>query len=55
MCYEFSNWFEKARAKELHKAREKLDQASRTPAPEPAVPAPASKRPQVNETEKAPA
>ena len=54
MCYEFSNWFEKARAKELHRAREKIDTAKQPSAPE--VPAESErKRPEVKEPEKVPA
>ena len=29
MCYEFSNWLEKARAKELLRAREKMESMQR--------------------------
>jgi len=54
MCYEFSNWFLKARAKEIHKARE-------TPGPVRSAPVDASAsqseapRPQTTEPEKVPA
>ena len=54
MCYEFGNWFEKARAKELQRAREKMDTAKQQTAPD--VPKePERKRPEVKEPEKVPA
>jgi hypothetical protein len=55
MCYEFSSWFEKARAKELHKAREKMDTAKQQTVPETPVSTPEQKRPQVKEADKVPA
>jgi len=37
MCYEFSNWFQKARAKELHRARQSMDRVKdQSPKPPPA-------------------
>jgi len=41
MCYELGNWFDRVRAKELHKAREKVDEAKRSsnePARQPSRP-----------------
>ena len=38
MCYGYSNWFEKARAKELRKVQEKIDALNK----EHASPAPAA-------------
>jgi len=38
MCYGYSNWFEKARAKELRKTQEKIDALNK----EHASPAPAA-------------
>jgi hypothetical protein len=54
MCYEFSHWFERARAKELHKAREKMDTQQRASPPAPAR-EPERAREEVKETEKTPA
>jgi len=55
MCYGYSSWFEKARAKELRKAQEKIDALNK----EHTSPAPAaqSKEPAktVEEGEKVPA
>jgi hypothetical protein len=55
MCYEFSSWFEKARAKELRKAREKMEVTRERTYPEAPVTAPEPKEPQVKEPEKVPA
>ena len=52
MCYEFSGWFLKARAKEIHKARDKPG-AVETKAAAPAASKPAV--PQAKEPEKIPA
>ena len=54
MCYEFSNWFERARARELQRVREKLDAAKRAAAKAPA-PQPEPKHEEVKEPEKVPA
>ena len=52
MCYEYSGWFDKARAKELRKAQDKLDAATKilqeTPRKE-------ERAPEVREPEKVPA
>jgi hypothetical protein len=55
MCYGYSSWFEKARAKELRKAQEKIDAMSKEHAS--SAPAPQSKEPAktVEEREKIPA
>jgi len=55
MCYGYSSWFEKARAKELRKAQENIDalnkeRPSSAPAPQPKEPAKT-----VEEREKIPA
>ena len=53
MCYEFSNWFQKARAKEFHRARQSMDRVkeqkpAQSPAQEPAArPAEAATREKV--------
>jgi hypothetical protein len=54
MCYEFSGWFGKVRARELQKAREKTDAAKRTTREAPAR-QPERTEPKVNEPEKIPA
>ena len=54
MCYEFGNWFLKARAKELQKAREKMD-APKEASPAPPVADTAPTRPPVKEEDKVPA
>jgi hypothetical protein len=54
MCYEFSHWFDKARAREMHKARARQDAARRVaPAQQPREPQPV--REVVKEPEKTPA
>jgi hypothetical protein len=54
MCYEFSSWHWKARAKELHKAQVKTSASEQKSAPRP-VKEPERKRPEVKEPEKTPA
>jgi hypothetical protein len=54
MCYEFSSWYWKARAKELHRAREQPGDAKRAPA-EAAPRAPERAPETVKEPEKMPA
>jgi len=39
MCYEYSSWFRKARAKETHEVAKRGDEARRTPTPAPVQPA----------------
>ena len=55
MCYGYSSWFDKARAKELRKAQEKIDALNKQHAP--AAPAGQSKEPAkpAEEREKIPA
>ena len=53
MCYELGNWFDRVRAKELHKAHEKADEPKRSPS-EPAPP-PSRPREEVTVPEKSPA
>ena len=36
MCYEYSGWFDKLRARELRKARENIDALNKRPAAAPA-------------------
>jgi hypothetical protein len=48
MCYEFSNWFLKARAKELHKARDIPGDVAKAPVDStaaPEAPLPKAKKP----------
>ena len=55
MCYGYSSFFERARAKELRKAQEKIDALNKERATEtPPAPAKAPARP-VEEREKVPA
>ena len=55
MCYEFSSWHWKARAKELHKAQVRAGtEEKKTVAAKPAEEI-ERKRPEVKETEKVPA
>jgi hypothetical protein len=54
MCYEFTNWFQSARVKELQHAREKADAEKRAAASAP-VRAPEHGRQDVKEPEKMPA
>jgi len=53
MCYEFSSWHWKARAKELHKAQVKAEEQKRAPAKP--VEETRRERPEVREPDKVPA
>jgi hypothetical protein len=55
MCYEFSSWHWKARAKELHKAQVKANAEERKIAAAKPAEQTERKRPEVKETEKVPA
>jgi hypothetical protein len=55
MCYEFSSWHRKARAKELHKAQVKAGAEGRKEAPMKPVEETQPKRPEVKEPDKVPA
>ena len=52
MCYEFSSWHWKARAKELHKAQVKASEGARQQAASKPAEAIERKRSDVKETEK---
>jgi hypothetical protein len=54
MCYEYSGWFEKVRAKQLRKTQQDIDALNKqvTPAPAPKTPGPAKP---VEERDKVPA
>lgn len=52
MCYEYSGWFDKARAKELRKAQDKLDAATKSPQE---TPHKEERAPEGREPEKVPA
>ena len=54
MCYEYSSWFRKARAKETHEVAKKDDLARRTPIPTPVRPA-ENRDTRTREPEKTPA
>jgi len=55
MCYGYSSWFEKARAKELRKAQERIDALNkRTAEPAPAMQSKEPAKP-VEERKKVPA
>jgi hypothetical protein len=53
MCYEYSGWFDKARAKELRKAQDKLDAAKKSAQETPVKEA--EPAPEVREPERVPA
>jgi hypothetical protein len=55
MCYEFSSWHWKARAKELHRAQVKAGAEERKEAPTKPVEETRGKRPEVKEPDKVPA
>jgi len=55
MCYEFSSWHWKARAKELHKAQVKASTEEKKGAPTKLVEEAQGKRPEVKERDKVPA
>jgi hypothetical protein len=55
MCYEFSSWHWKARAKELHRAQVKRSAEEQKPAPARPVEETRRERPEVKEPEKVPA
>jgi hypothetical protein len=55
MCYEFSSWHWKARAKELHKAQVKASAEEQKAAPAKPVEETRRNRPEVKETDKVPA
>jgi len=55
MCYGYSSWFDKSRAKDLRKAQEKIDALNKESAsPAPAAPVKEPAKP-VEEREKVPA
>ena len=53
MCYEYSGWFDKTRAKELRKAQDKLDAATKSAQETPVKEA--ERAPEVRVPEKVPA
>jgi len=55
MCYEYSSWFRKARAKETHKLMKKADEQQRSSAPAPLQPAEIQQSERAREPEKTPA
>jgi hypothetical protein len=55
MCYEFSSWSWKTRAKQMDKARTKTEAAEQKTAPAKPSEQPVRTRPAVKETEKTPA
>ncbi len=55
MCYEFSSWSWKARAKQIDNARTKSEAAEQKSAPAKPSEQPVRTRPAVKETEKTPA
>ena len=55
MCYEFSSWSWKLRAKQTNEAKVKKDTQEPKSAPAKAADAPAHARPDIKETEKLPA
>ena len=55
MCYEFSSWHLKARARELHKAQVKASAEEQKGAPAKPVEKTQDRRPEVKETDKVPA
>ena len=54
MCYEYSGWFEKVRAKQLRKAQQDIDALNKKAAPAPAVKEAQESKP-AEEREKVPA
>ena len=55
MCYEYSGWFEKMRAKQLRKAQQDIDAPNKRPTPAPAVKEERPAQPVTKEREKVPA
>jgi len=55
MCYEFSSWHWKARARELHRAQVKAGAEERKEAPTKSVEETRRERPEVKEPDKIPA
>ncbi len=55
MCYGYSSWFDKVRAKELHKAQEKIDALNRETAQQAPVAQQKEPAKAVEEREKVPA